>query len=683
MRPTEEKIQKDPSDLPIYLFKQGNNCEAYRYFGAHLETRAGESGVVFRVWAPHAAAISVVGDFNSWKPGSHPMRKVDGDSVWELFIPGVKEYDVYKYCVTTRGGDLIYKADPYANRAMPLPETSSVVDPPEKFRWTDAAYRRNKLKQTSLQRPVNIYEVHAGSWKRHDDGSYLSYEELAAELIPYVKDMGYTHIEFMPLMEYPYDPSWGYQVTGYYAPTHRYGSPEQLRMLVNACHAANIGVILDWVPAHFPKDSYGLYEFDGTCCYELSDPAMREHPDWGTRIYDYAKPEVRSFLISNVCYWLREFHIDGIRVDAVSSMLYLNYARRDGEWTPNRDGGNINLGAVAFLQKLNTTLLTAWPGCMTIAEESSAYPGVTKPPYDGGLGFSFKWDMGFMHDTLDYLEIDPYFRKYHHDKLTFSLMYAFSENYILPFSHDEVVHGKHSMLDKQPGDLWKKFAGLRALYGYTMAHPGKKLLFMGGEFGHFIEWKYDDQLDWFLLLYENHPQVQQCCKRLNEIYRTTPALYQIDDSWDGFQWIQANDSDNSIVAFLRTDKRGNSLLCVTNFTPVFHPQYRIGLPQMGTLTECFNTDRKEYGGSNQYNNWAIRTEEEQLQDFQYSCDICVPPLATVYFTYQRDPLPEKAKKARVIPEIADVPPKKASQTAKKPQPLPEKSAGKANSISIG
>ena len=683
MKPTEEKIHADPSDLPIYLFKQGNNCEAYRYFGAHIETRAGESGVVFRVWAPHATAISVVGDFNSWKPGSHPMRKVDNDSVWELFIPGMKEYDVYKYCVTTRAGDLVYKADPYAFHAETRPSNGSKVYDISGFAWHDDAWQAAQKKADVINSPMNIYEMHAGSWKMKEGGKPYNYSELADELIPYITEMGYTHVELLPVMEYPFDGSWGYQVTGYFAPTSRYGTPKDLMAFVDKLHAAGIGVIMDWVPAHFPKDQFGLYNFDGEACYEDPNPKRGEHKEWGTMVFDFGRSEVQSFLISSALYWLEQYHIDGLRVDAVASMLYLDYNRKQGEWEPNKDGGKENLEAVAFLRKLNDTVLGRHPHKYMIAEESTAWPMVTKPASDGGLGFNFKWNMGWMNDMLSYISLDPIYRAFNHDKLTFSLMYAFSENYILPFSHDEVVHGKHSMLDKQPGDLWKKFAGLRALYGYTMAHPGKKLLFMGGEFGHFIEWKYDDQLDWFLLLYENHPQVQQCCKRLNEIYRTTPALYQIDDSWDGFQWIQANDSDNSIVAFLRTDKRGNSLLCVTNFTPVFHPQYRIGLPQMGTLTECFNTDRKEYGGSNQYNNWAIRTEEEQLQDFQYSCDICVPPLATVYFTYQRDPLPEKAKKARVVPEIADVPLKKASQTAKKPQPLPEKSAGKANSISIG
>ena len=453
-------------------FESTGSPEADRYLGCH----AVDEGFVFRVWAPHAQAVSVTGDFNFWNEEDLPMHRLGSSGVWEAVSKFAKRGSAYKYCVTGANGSKVYKADPYANRAMPLPETSSVVDPPEKFRWTDAAYRRNKLKQTSLQRPVNIYEVHAGSWKRHDDGSYLSYEELAAELIPYVKDMGYTHIEFMPLMEYPYDPSWGYQVTGYYAPTHRYGSPEQLRMLVNACHAANIGVILDWVPAHFPKDSYGLYEFDGTCCYELSDPAMREHPDWGTRIYDYAKPEVRSFLISNVCYWLREFHIDGIRVDAVASMLYLDYNRPN--YKPNRLGGRENLEAIAFLRQLNEEAFQADPTVMMIAEESTAFPMITRPGYDGGLGFLYKWNMGWMNDMLKYMSLDPLYRKGSHNALTFAMTYAYSENFILPLSHDEVVHGKCSLVNKMPGNYDDKFNNLRVFYSYQMAHPGKKLNFM-------------------------------------------------------------------------------------------------------------------------------------------------------------------------------------------------------------
>ena len=660
----------------LAAFYGGSATELYRTLGAHRTP----DGWVFRVWAPHAGSVSVVGDFCAWDPTAHPMRRLDG-GIWETEVAGLSEYDTYKFAVTAQSGAVTFKADPYAFHAETRPGTASKLYELAGYDWGDGAYLA--AKQPVYDRPLNIYEVHLGSWRRRENGDFYDYRSLADELSEYAADLGYNCVELMPVTEYPLDDSWGYQCTGYFAPTSRYGTPHDFMYFVDMMHRRGISVILDWVPAHFCKDEHGLIDFDGEPCYEYADPKKREHAGWGTRVFDYGRGEVKSFLLSSAAYWLREYHLDGLRVDAVASMLYLDYGREAGEWTPNKNGGHENLEAIDFLRALNTAAFAIDPNVMMVAEESSAYPMVTRPIYLGGLGFGFKWNMGWMNDMLAYIKLDPVYRKYHHDKLTFSLMYAFSENYILPFSHDEVVHGKHSMLDKQPGDLWKKVAGLRALYGYTMAHPGKKLLFMGGEFGHFIEWKYDDQLDWFLLLYENHPQVQQCCKRLNEIYRTTPALYQIDDSWDGFQWIQANDSDNSIVAFLRTDKRGNSLLCVTNFTPVFHPQYRIGLPQMGTLTECFNTDRKEYGGSNQYNNWAIRTEEEQLQDFQYSCDICVPPLATVYFTYQRDPLPEKAKKARVVPEIADVPPKKASQTAKKPQPLPEKSAGKANSISIG
>ena len=652
-------------------------ADAYRFLGCHCLP---SGGAIFRVWAPRAESVSVVGEFNFWNEQDLPMQKVS-DGVWEAFSVYAAPGGAYKYCVTGPDGRKVYKSDPYGTRCKALPDTSSLVEAEEAYPWHDGLYRSRRAKQNVLNRPLNIYEVHAGSWKRHPDGSVYNWDDLAAELIPYVKDMGYTHIELMPIMEYPYDPSWGYQVTGYFAPTHRYGTPRQLMHFVDECHRQNIGVILDWVPAHFPKDENGLYEFDGTCCYELSDPSMNEHPDWTTRIFDYGKPEVRSFLISNACYWLERFHVDGIRVDAVASMLYLDYNRRD--YKPNRFGGKENLEAIDFLRELNSAAFRVDPSVMMIAEESTAFPLVTKPDYVGGLGFLFKWNMGWMNDMLRYMSLDPLYRKGDHNALTFSMTYAFSENFILPLSHDEVVHGKCSLIGKMPGNYDDKFANLRVFYAYQMAHPGKKLNFMGNELAQFIEWNYTQGLDWVLLDYDRHRQMQAFVKELNHFYLDTPQLWENDSDWDGFQWIQANDSDNSIVAFLRTDKRGNSLLCVTNFTPVFHPQYRIGLPQMGTLTECFNTDRKEYGGSNQYNNWAIRTEEEQLQDFQYSCDICVPPLATVYFTYQRDPLPEKAKKARVVPEIADVPPKKASQTAKKPQPLPEKSAGKANSISIG
>lgn len=606
--------------------------EADRYLGCH----AVDEGFVFRVWAPHAQAVSVTGDFNFWNEEDLPMHRLGSSGVWEAVSKFAKRGSAYKYCVVGANGNKVYKADPYANRAMPLPETSSVVDPPEKFRWTDAAYRRNKLKQTSLQRPVNIYEVHAGSWKRHDDGSYLSYEELAAELIPYVKDMGYTHIEFMPLMEYPYDPSWGYQVTGYYAPTHRYGSPEQLRMLVDACHAANIGVILDWVPAHFPKDSYGLYEFDGTCCYELSDPAMREHPDWGTRIYDYAKPEVRSFLISNVCYWLREFHIDGIRVDAVASMLYLDYNRPN--YKPNRLGGRENLEAIAFLRQLNEEAFQADPTVMMIAEESTAFPMITRPGYDGGLGFLYKWNMGWMNDFLEYMKLDPYFKQFHHGQLCFSIDYYLSEKYVLVLSHDEVVHGKCSLLNKMPGLEGDKYATLRAAYGFFYGHPGKKLLFMGQEFAQKREWAEYRSLDWFLLDEDvRHRQMQDYIREWNRLYKKYDALYYNDFDVMGFEWMDCDHPETSTVAFVRRGRTAKKqLMIVTNFTPVERDEYHVKVPCKGTFREILNSDEERFGGQGRCNEKAMKAvlvPKKREAPAHYEICMKVPPLAAVVLEY--------------------------------------------------
>ncbi|HPA60437.1 MAG TPA: 1,4-alpha-glucan branching protein GlgB, partial [Clostridia bacterium] len=490
--------------------------------------------------------------------------------------------------------------------------------------------------------PINIYELHLASWRRGENGQMLTYDEIADQLIPYIEEMGYTHVELLPVMEHPLDMSWGYQVTGYFAATARHGEPKGLMSLIDRMHQAGIGVILDWVPAHFPRDEIGLRRFDGTPCYEHMDVRRAEMPQWGTMMFDYARGEVCSFLLSNACFWLEYFHADGLRVDAVSSMLYHDFARED-DYLPNHHGGRENLEAIAFMQRLNTIVYRDFPGVMMIAEESSAYPMVTHPVDKGGLGFGFKWNMGWMNDMLSYIKLDPVYRRWHHDKLTFSLFYAFNENFILPFSHDEVVHGKHSMLDKQPGDLWQKFAGLRALYGYTMAHPGKKLLFMGGEFGQFIEWKFDGQLDWFLMVYERHPDLCRCVRVLNHFYREHAAFWQIDGSWDGFLWLTPDDKERSIVVFMRMDLQGEAVICMTNFTSAFYPVFRFGLPGPGTVTECFNTDLKEYGGSNQYNAQPLKAQEELCNGLPWSVQVCVPPLATVYFYYQRKPEPAKTK----------------------------------------
>lgn len=640
-----------PTSTVRERFHQGENRRAYEMLGAHPVEQDGKAMWHFALWAPNAQKVSLVGEFCRWDKDACPMTK-QFDGTWEVRLPAAV-FDVasdparyhypdaaqklltYKYAIQGADGVWHEKADPYGFQMQLRPNTASVLCDLSGYDWGDADWLKKRAAWDAYHSPMNIYELHLGSWKLHEDKTMLSYEEIADELIPYVTDMGYTHVEFLPVMEHPFDGSWGYQVTGYYAATSRFGDPKGLMRLIDRLHQAGIGVILDWVPAHFPRDEIGLRRFDGSCCYEHPDPRRGEMPQWGTCMFDFGRGEVRSFLLSNACFWLDWFHADGLRVDAVSALLYYDFCREQGQWLPNPYGGRENLDAIAFLRKLNATVYHDFPGAMTIAEESSAFPMVTKPAYMGGLGFGFKWNMGWMNDMLAYIKLDPIYRKWHHDKLTFSLFYAFSENYILPFSHDEVVHGKHSMLDKQPGDLWQKFAGLRALYGYTMAHPGKKLLFMGGEFGHFIEWKDDDQLDWFLLVYERHPELQRCVRRLNHLYRETPALWQVDDGWDGFQWVCANDCDNSVVAFLRTDRAGNALLCVTNFTPSFHPIYKVGLPLGGTLEEIFNTDRKEWGGSNQYNANVLIAEAKPWNDLPFSCDICVPPLATVYFRYDK------------------------------------------------
>ena len=605
--------------------------DAYRFLGCHAQNRDGVDGFVFRTWAPQAQSVRVTGDFNFWNEEDLPMQPV-GCGVWEAFSRFAQPGQRYKLCIKTRDGRTVYKTDPYGNRCGVLPDTASIIEAEDGFVWHDGLYRARRRKEKILNRPVNIYEVHAGSWKRHEDGSVLSFRELAQQLVPYVRDMGYTHIELMPVMEYPYDPSWGYQITCYYAPTHRYGAPEDLKYFIDEAHRAGIGVILDWVPAHFPKDANGLYEFDGTCCYELSDPTMNEHPDWTTRIYDYGKPEVRSFLISNACYWISQFHADGIRVDAVASMLYLDYNRPN--YKPNRFGGRENLEAIDFLRQLNAAAFQTEPAVMMIAEESTAFPLITKPDYDGGLGFLFKWNMGWMNDMLQYMSLDPLYRKGDHNALTFSMTYAFSENFILPLSHDEVVHGKCSLIGKMPGNYDDKFNNLRVLYAYQMAHPGKKLNFMGSEFAQFIEWNFKQGLDWLLLGYEKHRKMQQFVKTLNRFYLENRELWEVDTGWDGYEWIEPDDRDRSVIAFRRKDRKGRELVVVCNFCPVLRENYRLGLPKQGWYVPVLNTDDEAFGGYG-FAPETVRTEKKPSHGQMQSGLFRVPPMSVCFYRYHR------------------------------------------------
>ncbi len=605
--------------------------DAYRFLGCHAQNRDGVDGFVFRTWAPQAQSVRVTGDFNFWNEEDLPMQPV-GCGVWEAFSRFAQPGQRYKLCIKTKDGRTVYKTDPYGNRCGVLPDTASIIEAEDGFVWHDGLYRARRRKEKILNRPVNIYEVHAGSWKRHEDGSVLSFRELAQQLVPYVKDMGYTHIELMPVMEYPYDPSWGYQITCYYAPTHRYGAPEDLKYFIDEAHRAGIGVILDWVPAHFPKDANGLYEFDGTCCYELSDPTMNEHPDWTTRIYDYGKPEVRSFLISNACYWISQFHADGIRVDAVASMLYLDYNRPN--YKPNRFGGRENLEAIDFLRQLNAAAFQTEPAVMMIAEESTAFPLITKPDYDGGLGFLFKWNMGWMNDMLQYMSLDPLYRKGDHNALTFSMTYAFSENFILPLSHDEVVHGKCSLIGKMPGNYDDKFNNLRVLYAYQMAHPGKKLNFMGSEFAQFIEWNFKQGLDWLLLGYEKHQKMQQFVKTLNRFYLENRELWEVDTGWDGYEWIEPDDRDRSVIAFRRKDRKGRELVVVCNFCPVLRENYRLGLPKQGWYVPVLNTDDEAFGGYG-FAPETVRTEKKPSHGQMQSGLFRVPPMSVCFYRYHR------------------------------------------------
>lgn len=611
-------------EMPVYLFHQGTNAHAWELLGAHRQLNGKTN---FCTWAPHAAAISVVGDFNGWDAAANPMTRLNEQGLWGATVELTHDYDCYKYRITTADGRTLYKADPFAFHTQTPPENASKIYRLAGYRWHDAEWMTERAAQDARSLPVNIYELHIGSWRRNADGNYYSYLQLAEELPTYLTEMGYTHVELLPPTEHPYDGSWGYQVTGYYAPSSRYGTPHDFMALVDALHEAGIGVIMDWVPAHFPKDEFGLYEYDGECCYEYSDPAKWEHKDWGTRVFDFGRTEVQSFLVSSANFWAHTYHIDGIRVDAVASMLYLDYGRQEGEWRPNINGGRENLEAVAFLRKLNSAVLSEHPGFLMIAEESTAWPLVTRPPEIGGLGFNFKWNMGWMNDTLFYTSLDPYFRSYNHDKLTFSMMYAFSENFVLPISHDEVVHGKGSLLNKMPGDYNQKFAGLRTFMGYMMTHPGKKLLFMGCEFGQFIEWDYHKQLDWMLLDYESHRKTKDYIRALNHYYLAHPALWQVEDNWDGFRWLNADDNTRSVITYYRADEKGKKSLVLCNFAASRWEDYRMGVPEAGTYRVALCSEEEQYGGAGFDRETLYRSEEQPLGQWAHSITLDVPPLS--------------------------------------------------------
>ncbi len=611
-------------EMPVYLFHQGTNAHAWELLGAHRQLNGKTS---FCTWAPHATAVSVVGDFNGWDAAAHPMTRLNEQGLWGATVELTHDYDCYKYQITTADGRTLHKADPFAFHTQTPPENASKIYRLAGYRWHDAEWMAERTTQDARSLPVNIYELHIGSWRRNADGNYYSYLQLAEELPTYLTEMGYTHVELLPPTEHPYDGSWGYQVTGYYAPSSRYGTPHDFMALVDALHEAGIGVIMDWVPAHFPKDEFGLYEYDGECCYEYSDPAKWEHKDWGTRVFDFGRTEVQSFLTSSANFWAHTYHIDGIRVDAVASMLYLDYGRQEGEWRPNINGGRENLEAVAFLRKLNSAVLSEHPGFLMIAEESTAWPLVTRPPEIGGLGFNFKWNMGWMNDTLFYTSLDPYFRSYNHDKLTFSMMYAFSENFVLPISHDEVVHGKGSLLNKMPGDYNQKFAGLRTFMGYMMTHPGKKLLFMGCEFGQFIEWDYHKELDWMLLDFESHRKTRDFIRALNHYYLAHPALWQVEDNWDGFRWLNADDNTRSVITYYRADEKGKKSLVLCNFAASRWESYRMGVPEAGTYRVALCSEEEQYGGVGFDRETLYRSEEQPLGQWAHSITLDVPPLS--------------------------------------------------------
>lgn len=632
-------LEYDPYSFSVFipefdldLIDQGQHWHLYRILGAHEIEIDGIAGVRFAVWAPNAERVSVIGDFSRWDGRRYPMQNIGSSGIWVLFIPDLNAGSLYKYEIRNRAtGELLIKSDPYAQLFEVRPKTASIVTKASLFSWCDSEWMDYRKKFDWLHAPVSIYEVHLGSWQRDENNQILSYRELAHQLCAYVQLMGFTHIELLPVSEHPYDESWGYQVLGYFAPTTRYGNPDDFRYFVDYFHVNNIGVIMDWVPAHFPKDEHGLAQFDGTALYEHEDARLGEHPDWGTLIFNYGRNEVRNFLLSSAIYWLEEFHIDGLRVDAVASLLYLDYSREEGEWLPNKHGGNENLDAISFIQELNTVTHSEFPGTMILAEESTAWPQVTRPTWVGGLGFTLKWNMGWMHDTLLYMSKDPVHRKYYHENLTFGLLYAFTENFVLPFSHDEVVHGKSSLLNKMPGDDWQKFANLRLLFVYMFTYPGKKLLFMGCEFGQGTEWNSKKSLDWYVLDYPFHQGIQKIVQDLNSLYKRLPELYRNDVEQDGFQWIDCHDHENSVISYIR--KFDNKIVIVVlNFTPVPRSEYQIGVPFAGRYIEILNSDSIYYSGSNFGNDEEIFTENMESMDLPYSLKLKLPPLGAVLLT---------------------------------------------------
>lgn len=618
------------SEFDLYLFSEGTLYRAYEKLGSHLKSINGKNGVFFAVWAPNANSVSVIGDFNHWDGRKNPMSPVSSSGIWEVFIPDLTEGTLYKYEIKTGSNALLIKADPYAFYSEVRPKTASIVWDINRYVWQDDDWMKNRKEKQHLAAPLNIYEIHLGSWMRGEKNALLSYRELAPRLADYVLQMGFSHVEFLPFTEHPLDESWGYQTTGYFAPTSRFGTPDDFAYLINHLHRNGIGVISDWVPAHFPKDGHSLARFDGTALYEHTDPRQAEHKDWGTLIFNYGRYEVANFLINSALFWLDKYHIDGLRVDAVASMLYLDYSKKPGEWIPNRCGGNENLEAIAFLKRLNQVVYGYHPDVFTAAEESTSWPMVSRPTYAGGLGFGYKWNMGWMHDSLRYISQDAIYRKFHQQNLTFALLYAFNENFILPLSHDEVVHGKASLLAKMPGDDWQKFANLRLLLGYMYTHPGKKLLFMGAEIGQWREWDFLSSVDWHLLQYEPHQKLQRFVRDLNLFYRSQPPLYQLDSSPAGFEWIDFNDTEGSIISYQRYGQdRTDSLIVVCNFTPVPRFNYRVGVRQPGFYRELLNSDSRYYGGSNLGNSGGLETQEISCHGRPFSLSLTLPPLATL------------------------------------------------------